>query len=201
MTLVDLIQQDIALTKRGKEWVGLCPFHQEKTPSLTVSAERGLYYCFGCSRGGDAITWLRNYRHLSFRDACRIVGKRLAPLTLAATKTPKALRVERIDRELEAEFLAWEKLHLCCWTDRHRELLALQAIAEMGYRATVRCPDLYTEAEKLFWERSLSDFYNALEEEAFIPTMCDLFTYEEHREERFTWWDVKTAKETLDRQR
>lgn len=204
MNLVDLIQQDIPLTKRGKNWVGLCPFHQEKTPSLTVSSERGLYYCFGCSRGGDAITWLRNYRHLSFREAARKVGKRLAPLTLAATKTKQELRVERIDRELEAEFLAWEKMHYLCWTDRRRELQAMQEIAEIGYRATVRCPELYTDADADFWARSLSEVYEALyefpEQKSYILTLCDFFTYDAHLEARFHWWDVKTAKETRERQ-
>ncbi len=52
---VDLVQQYTELTERGGRWVGLCPFHQEKTPSFSIDADQGLYYCFGCGKGGDAI--------------------------------------------------------------------------------------------------------------------------------------------------
>ena len=53
----------------GRRWVGLCPFHAEKTPSFSVNAELGLYYCFGCGAKGDVITFVREIEHLDFVGA------------------------------------------------------------------------------------------------------------------------------------
>ena len=68
--LVALIEQDgIALKRSGKSLVGLCPFHEESTPSFHVSPGHNTYRCFGCGTYGDAIEWMRQRRHLSFHDA------------------------------------------------------------------------------------------------------------------------------------
>jgi DNA primase len=56
--LVTVISEHIALRKRGKDYMGLCPFHEEKSPSFSVSPTKQLYYCFGCTAGGDAIKFL-----------------------------------------------------------------------------------------------------------------------------------------------
>ena len=65
------------LKKRGRSWVGLCPFHPEKTPSFTVSAEKGMYYCFGCQAGGNAFTFLMEHEKIEFPDAVRSLGQRV----------------------------------------------------------------------------------------------------------------------------
>ncbi len=67
--LVALISKHLSLRKVGSRWSGLCPFHSEKTPSFSVNAEEGFYYCFGCSASGDAITFVREIEHLSFVEA------------------------------------------------------------------------------------------------------------------------------------
>lgn len=67
--IVALVGEHVALKRQGTRWVGLCPFHAEKTPSFTVNAEEGLYYCFGCTASGDAITFLRSIEHLEFVEA------------------------------------------------------------------------------------------------------------------------------------
>ncbi|MDI6765652.1 MAG: DNA primase [Bacteroidota bacterium] len=69
--IVDLIGSFIPLKKRGKNYVGLCPFHTEKTPSFNVSPERQMYHCFGCGTGGNAITFLMEYEKVSFVEAVR----------------------------------------------------------------------------------------------------------------------------------
>jgi len=74
--IVALIGEHSALKRQGTRWVGLCPFHQEKTPSFSVNAEMGLYYCFGCQRSGDAITFVRDVEHLDFVDAVRRLAER-----------------------------------------------------------------------------------------------------------------------------
>ncbi len=74
--LVALIGETVALKRTGQRWVGLCPFHGEKTPSFSVNAELGRYYCFGCRASGDQITWVREIQHLDFIDALRLLADR-----------------------------------------------------------------------------------------------------------------------------
>jgi DNA primase len=74
--IIALIGEHAALKRQGRRWVGLCPFHQEKSPSFSVNAEEGLYYCFGCQRSGDAISFLRDVEHLDFVEAVRQLADR-----------------------------------------------------------------------------------------------------------------------------
>ena len=74
--IVALITEQVALKKSGRRWTGLCPFHGEKTPSFSVNAEEGRYYCFGCRVAGDQITWVRETMHLDFVDAVRLLAER-----------------------------------------------------------------------------------------------------------------------------
>ncbi len=67
--LSDLISKYVKLTQRGNSFIGKCPFHNEKTPSFNVSDEKGLFHCFGCKVGGNAITFLTKYKNLSFKEA------------------------------------------------------------------------------------------------------------------------------------
>ncbi|HEX8916554.1 MAG TPA: DNA primase [Humisphaera sp.] len=69
--LVELIGRTVALKKMGKDYKGLCPFHQEKTPSFTVNPERGFFYCYGCKKGGDAITFVKERDRVDFKDALK----------------------------------------------------------------------------------------------------------------------------------
>ncbi|MBI5476523.1 MAG: DNA primase [Ignavibacteriales bacterium] len=75
--IVDLIGSFIQLKKRGKNFVGSCPFHQEKTPSFSVSPERQMYHCFGCGVGGNAITFVMEYEKISFPEAVRSLAERV----------------------------------------------------------------------------------------------------------------------------
>jgi DNA primase len=79
--IVALISEHALLKKVGRRWSGLCPFHTEKTPSFSVNAEEGFYYCFGCQESGDAITFVRAMEHLDFVDAVRLLADR-AGITL-----------------------------------------------------------------------------------------------------------------------
>ena len=79
--IVALISEHALLKKVGRRWSGLCPFHTEKTPSFSVNAEEGFYYCFGCQESGDAITFVRAMDHLDFVDAVRFLADR-AGITL-----------------------------------------------------------------------------------------------------------------------
>ena len=67
--VVDIIGRRIALKKAGREYKACCPFHDEKSPSFTVSSVKGFYHCFGCGAHGTAIGFLMEYDHMSFVDA------------------------------------------------------------------------------------------------------------------------------------
>lgn len=79
--LVALASEHLALKRVGSRYVGLCPFHAEKTPSFSINQELGYYKCFGCDRGGDAITFVREIEHLDFVDAVERLASR-AGITL-----------------------------------------------------------------------------------------------------------------------
>ena len=70
-SLSALVGRGAKLQRAGREWKACCPFHKEKTPSFTVSDEKGFYHCFGCGAHGDAIRWLTDARGLSFMDAVK----------------------------------------------------------------------------------------------------------------------------------
>lgn len=72
--IVALIGERVALKRTGRRWTGLCPFHAEKTPSFSVNAEQGLYYCFGCRASGDAIKFVRETQHVDFREALQLLA-------------------------------------------------------------------------------------------------------------------------------
>jgi DNA primase len=74
--IVALISESVALKKTGRRWSGLCPFHGEKTPSFSVNAEEGRYYCFGCRVSGDQITFVREMQHLDFVESVRYLADR-----------------------------------------------------------------------------------------------------------------------------
>ena len=64
--LSELISKYLILKQRGNSFVGKCPFHDEKTPSFNVNDSKGLYYCFGCKEGGNAITFIQKFKNFSF---------------------------------------------------------------------------------------------------------------------------------------
>jgi len=75
--IISIVSQYVPLRRSGKNYVGLCPFHQEKTPSFTVSPERNMFYCFGCHAGGDVITFLMKIENISFAEAVELLAKKM----------------------------------------------------------------------------------------------------------------------------
>jgi DNA primase len=101
--IVDVVSGYTSLRKRGATYTGLCPFHQEKTPSFTVSAEKGLYYCFGCGEGGDIVRFLERMENLSFSEVIEQLGDRFGvPVEYEEGAGPDAGRKERDARLLQA---------------------------------------------------------------------------------------------------
>lgn len=76
-SIVDMISEYVQLRKRGKNYIGLCPFHNEKTPSFTVSDEKQIFHCFGCHTGGNIFKFLMEYKKISFIEAVQEVAEQL----------------------------------------------------------------------------------------------------------------------------
>lgn len=74
--LVEVAGDHVKLKRRGRKYEGLCPFHEEKTPSFSIDPEKGLYYCFGCHAGGDAIRFVMELERLSFPEAVERLARR-----------------------------------------------------------------------------------------------------------------------------
>jgi hypothetical protein len=77
--LVELVSRTVTLRTAGAEHVGLCPFHDERSPSFTVNAAKQFYHCFGCGAHGNAVDWLMRIERLGFLDACRRLGGEVPP--------------------------------------------------------------------------------------------------------------------------
>ena len=74
--IVDVVSSYVTLTRKGGNYFGLCPFHNEKTPSFSVSPDKQIYHCFGCKHGGGVISFIMEIENLSFPDAVRFLAKR-----------------------------------------------------------------------------------------------------------------------------
>ena len=75
--IVEIVSKYVDLKQRGRNFFGLCPFHNEKTPSFSVSPDKGIYHCFGCGNGGNAVNFIMEYEKISFVDAIQQIGGQL----------------------------------------------------------------------------------------------------------------------------
>jgi DNA primase len=82
--ILDLIGEYVTLKKAGKDYIGLCPFHREKTPSFTVVPSKGFYYCFGCGASGNAIGFVMRHENLDYPEALKFLAKK-AGITIPET--------------------------------------------------------------------------------------------------------------------
>jgi len=87
--ITEVVQDFVNLKKRGVNYLGLCPFHNEKTPSFTVSPAKGIYKCFGCGKGGNAVNFIMEHEHLGYPEALKYLAKKY--------------NIEVVEKELTAE--------------------------------------------------------------------------------------------------
>ena len=109
LNIVDIIGKSVHLKKAGRNFKGLCPFHNEKTPSFIVSPERESWHCFGCGKGGDVFSFVMEYQHIDFPEALEDLAQ-LAGVTL--TRRPSTSAESRLKEKLyEVNHLASEFYH------------------------------------------------------------------------------------------
>ena len=104
--IVDIVSGYVKLQKKGSNYFGLCPFHNEKSPSFSVSPSKQMYYCFGCGAGGNAITFIMEYENYSFSEALKLLADR-AGVKLPVEEYSKEAREQE---DLKSALLEMNKL-------------------------------------------------------------------------------------------
>jgi DNA primase len=104
--IVDVISENVLLKKTGKNYIGLCPFHSEKTPSFTVSPQKQIFYCFGCSAGGNVFSFIMKRDGITFPEAVQILSRQYG-ITIPLKEMSDAQKKRRSERE---ELLAVNRL-------------------------------------------------------------------------------------------
>ncbi len=123
--MVAVVSEHVQLKRVGRAWSGLCPFHSEKSGSLSVSAEKGVYYCFGCGAKGDVITFVREIEHLDFVGAVEVLAAK-AGITLRYSDKDEGEGRKQRTRLIDAMSKAVEWYH-------QRLLSAPDAAKARGY--------------------------------------------------------------------
>ena len=121
--IVEIIGAHVRLKRAGRNFVGLCPFHQEKTPSFSVNAERGFFHCFGCNAGGTVFNFIMKMDGLAFPEAVRSLAQRYGMIC------PRQFRRRAVDFRT--------RVHVLGESDRRRVLCA-RALENARRRATAR---------------------------------------------------------------
>lgn len=135
VNIIEIIGEVVALTKAGRNYLGLCPFHGEKTPSFNVVEEKQFYHCFGCGKSGDVFKFIEDYRSVSFMDAVQIVADRAG----------FPLEIEHSRKELSTH------------THPHQALYDIHAEAARFYHAVLMTTKIGEEARSYLYERGLTD--------------------------------------------
>jgi DNA primase len=157
VSIVDVVGELVSLRKVGRNFVGLCPFHAEKTPSFNVREETGRYRCFGCDQSGDAITFVERTRHVDFVGAVEYLAAKVG-LQLTYTTSGQSAERRRRKRLVEAMSAAVE------WY--HRRLL--EDPAARAARDYLRSRGLHGDVARQFKLGWAPDDWDALAREAGI---------------------------------
>ena len=108
--IVDLVSEHVQLTRRGRNFLGLCPFHEEKTPSFNVNPDRQFYHCFGCGAGGDVFKFIQEIDRVTFVEAVKFLAER-AGIALPERSGPSREETEAADELYRANDLAQKYFH------------------------------------------------------------------------------------------
>lgn len=133
--LVELVGQYMPLRRAGMNWIARCPFHEERTPSFNVNAERGFYFCFGCKASGDALKFYEQIEGVNFVEALRALAEK-AGVELPETRDPERIAEDRRQRDLGERLAAACELAAAyyerCLVDAPYSELARDVLSERG---------------------------------------------------------------------
>lgn len=180
--IVDVISGYIKLKKSGSSYVGLCPFHNEKSPSFSVSGTRQLYHCFGCGVGGNVITFVMEYENFTFLEAVKLLADR-AGIELPQQESSSE---ERANRDIKVKLLEINKIAA---TYYFRQLKTPQGKLGLDYLVK---RNLTAETINRFGlgyaTQSTGELYRMLKEKGYSDDLLKesgLFTYERGIHEKF----------------
>ncbi|MDO5402393.1 MAG: DNA primase [Eubacteriales bacterium] len=180
--IVDVISGYIKLKKSGSSYVGLCPFHNEKSPSFSVSGTRQLYHCFGCGVGGNVITFIMEYENFTFLEAVKLLADR-AGISLPQQENSSE---ERVNKDIKVKLLEINKIAA---TYYFRQLKAQQGKLGMDYltrRALTK--ETINRFGLGYATQSTGELYRLLKEKGYTDDLLKesgLFTYERGIHEKF----------------
>ena len=133
--IVDVVGDFVTLKKRGANHIACCPFHNEKTPSFSVSASKGIYKCFGCGKSGTAVGFVMEHENMSYTEALKYLARKY--------------HIEVIEKEETAEEIAQRQ--------RHESLLLVSEFAGKFFQDSLQTPDGQAIAMQYFRKRGLED--------------------------------------------
>ncbi len=165
--IVDIIGAHVSLKRNGANFVCLCPFHKEKSPSFNVNPSRQIFRCFGCGKGGDVFAFVKEYENLDFMDAVRRLAER-ARIPLEMDNDPAA----RDQRSIKDQLL---KLHEAI-TQRWQQCLAGEAAGQVAREYLERRgvhPDAIREFRIGAAPESWDDTVNWATAKGFSPELCE----------------------------
>ncbi len=180
--IVDIISGYIKLKKNGSSYVGLCPFHNEKSPSFSVSGQKQLYHCFGCGAGGNVITFIMEYENYTFLEAVRFLADR-AGMTLPEESYSDK---EKKERDIKTRLLEINKIAA---TYYYHQLKGEKGRAGLEYLKKRQLSDEIINRFGLgFAPQTTGELYKLLKEKGYddeILKESGLFTYERGVREKF----------------
>ena len=165
--IVDIIGAHVPLKRNGANFVCLCPFHKEKSPSFNVNPSRQIFRCFGCGKGGDVFTFVKEYENLDFMDAVRRLAER-ARIPLEMDNDPAV----RDQRSIKDQLL---KLHEAI-TQRWQQCLAGEAAGQVARDYLERRgvhPDAVLEFRVGAAPEAWDDTVNWAKAKGFSPELCE----------------------------
>lgn len=97
--ILDVISQYVILKRSGRNFLGLCPFHKEKTPSFSVSPDKQIFHCFGCGVGGDVISFICKIENVNYKEAIEILAEK-AGITLPVSDNTQDMKKEMLKQRV-----------------------------------------------------------------------------------------------------
>ena len=133
--IVEVVGEFVPLKRRGVNYIGCCPFHNEKTPSFTVSAPKGIYKCFGCSKGGNVVNFVMEHENLSYIDALKYLAKKyhIEIVEKEASAEEIAIKNERESLLIVSEF-AGNYFHDILYNNDEGKTIGMAYFKERGIR-------------------------------------------------------------------
>jgi DNA primase len=162
--IADVVGDFVTLKKRGTNLIGLCPFHNEKTPSFNVSPVKGIYKCFGCGKGGSAVNFIMEHEHLSYTEALKWLAKKYNIDVREREEKPEDV-IERNERESQLIVTEFAQKYFTqqLWDTNEGRLIGLAYFRERGVRDDTMkkfglgyCPD----GKDTFTSTALKEGYN-----------------------------------------